>query len=145
MEKLQDLESLNISSDDSETNTVVSTTKLDLTNPADRAVAEEWFMGMGGFGGAVENASPIGGVDAAEGNGGDAFSQLLYDKSRVAVVEYDGQKSGLDIAAEVALGLKLGAALGTSSTDARAIEALFLDSPEDGQRTLIPFTECVGG
>jgi hypothetical protein len=145
MEKLQDLESVNLTSDDSDTNTVVSTTKLDLTNPTDRAIAEEWFMGMGGFAGAVENASPLGGVDAADGNGGDAFSQLLFDKSKVAVVEYDGQKSGLDIAAEVALGLKLGAALGTSSTDARAIEALFLDSPEDGQRTLIPFTECVGG
>jgi hypothetical protein len=145
MEELQDLESLSLSSDDAETNTIVSTTKLDLTNPADRAVAEEWFMGMGGFAGAVENASPIGGVDAADGNTGDAFSQLLYDQARVSVVEYDGQKSGLDIAAEVALGLKLGAALGTSETDSRAIEALFLDSPVDGQRTLIPFTECVGG
>jgi hypothetical protein len=145
MEKLADLESLSLSSDDSETNTVVSTTKLDLTNAADRAVAEEWFMGMGGFAGAVENASPIGGVDAADGNAGDAFSQLLYDQARVSVVEYDGQRSGLDIAAEVALGLKLGAALGTSETDSRAIEALFLDSPVDGQRTLIPFTECVGG
>jgi hypothetical protein len=145
MEELQDLESLSLSSDDAETNTIVSTTKLDLTNPADRAVAEEWFMGMGGFAGAVENASPIGGVDAADGNAGDAFSQLLYDQARVSVVEYDGQKSGLDIAAEVALGLKLGAALGTSETDSRAIEALFLDSPVDGQRTLIPFTECVGG
>ncbi|CAN5650977.1 hypothetical protein BH20ACT23_BH20ACT23_14660 [soil metagenome] len=145
MEKLQDLESLNVASDDSDTNTVVSTTKLDLTNPTDRAVAEEWFMGMGGFGGAVENASPFGGVDAADGNAGDAFSQLLYDHGRVSVVEYDGQKSGLDIAAEVALGLKLGGAIGTSETDATAIEALFLDSPEDGERTLIPFTECVGG
>ena len=145
MEELQDLESLSLSSDDSETNTIVSTTKLDLTNAADRAVAEEWFMGMGGFAGAVENASPIGGVDAADGNAGDAFSQLLYDQARVSVVEYDGQRSGLDIAAEVALGLKLGAALGTSETDSRAIEALFLDSPVDGQRTLIPFTECVGG
>jgi len=145
MEELQDLESLNITTDDSETNTIVSTTKLDLTNAADRAVAEEWFMGMGGFAGAVENASPLGGVDAAEGDSGDAFSQLLYDQARVSVVEYDGQKSGLDIAAEVALGLKLGAAFGTSETDASAIEALFLDSPEDGQRTLIPFTECVGG
>lgn len=144
MEKLQDLESLNVSTDDSETNTIVSTTKLDLTNPTDRAVAEEWFMGMGGFGGAVENASPFGGVDAADGNGGDEFSQLLYDQARVSVVEYDGQRSGLDIAAEVALGLKLGGAIGTSETDARAIEALFLDSPEDGERTLIPFTECVG-
>ena len=101
-------------------------------------------MGMGGFGGAVENASPLGGVDAADGNAGDAFSQLLYDHGRVSVVEYDGQKSGLDIAAEVALGLKLGGAIGTSETDATAIEALFLDSPEDGERTLIPFTECVG-
>jgi hypothetical protein len=145
MEELQDLESLSLSSDDSETNTIVSTTKLDLTNAADRAVAEEWFMGMGGFAGAVENASPLGGVDAADGNAGDAFSQLLYDQARVSVVEYDGQRSGLDIAAEVALGLKLGAALGTSETDSRAIEALFLDSPVDGQRTLIPFTECVGG
>jgi len=145
MEELQDLESLSVTSDDSETNTIVSTTKLDLTNAADRAVAEEWFMGMGGFAGAVENASPLGGVDAAEGDSGDAFSQLLYDQARVSVVEYDGQKSGLDIAAEVALGLKLGAAFGTSETDASAIEALFLDSPEDGQRTLIPFTECVGG
>ena len=144
MEELQDLESLNITSDDSETNTIVSTTKLDLTNAADRAVAEEWFMGMGGFGGAIENASPIGGVDAADGNAGDAFSQLLYDHARVSVVEYDGQRSGLDIAAEVALGLKLGGAIGTSETDATAIEALFLDSPEDGARTLIPFTECVG-
>jgi hypothetical protein len=134
-----------LSSDDSQTNTIVSTTKLDLTNPADRAVAEEWFMGMGGFAGAVENASPIGGVDAADGNAGDAFSQLLYDQARVSVVEYDGQRTGLDIAAEVALGLKLGAALGTSETDSRAIEALFLDSPVDGQRNLIPFTECVGG
>ena len=144
MEKLQDLESLNISSDDSDTNTIVSTTKLDLTNPTDRAVAEEWFMGMDGFGGAIENASPLGGVDAANDNAGDAFSQLLYDHARVSVVEYDGQKSGLDIAAEVALGLKLGGAIGTSETDAAAIEALFLDSPEDGERTLIPFTECVG-
>jgi hypothetical protein len=145
MEELQDLESLSLSSEDAETNTIVSTTKLDLTNAADRAVAEEWFMGMGGFAGAVENASPIGGVDAADGNAGDAFSQLLYDQARVSVVEYDGQKSGLDIAAEVALGLKLGAAFGTSESDASAIEALFLDSPVDGQRTLIPFTECVGG
>jgi hypothetical protein len=145
MEELADLESLSLSSDDSQTNTIVSTTKLDLTNPADRAVAEEWFMGMGGFAGAVENASPIGGVDAADGNAGDAFSQLLYDQARVSVVEYDGQRTGLDIAAEVALGLKLGAALGTSETDSRAIEALFLDSPVDGQRNLIPFTECVGG
>jgi hypothetical protein len=145
MEELQDLESLSLSSEDAETNTIVSTTKLDLTNAADRAVAEEWFMGMGGFAGALENASPIGGVDAADGNAGDAFSQLLYDQARVSVVEYDGQKSGLDIAAEVALGLKLGAAFGTSESDASAIEALFLDSPVDGQRTLIPFTECVGG
>ena len=145
MEELQDLESLNFASDDSETHTIVSTTKLELTNAADRAVAEEWFMGMGGFSGAIENASPLGGIDAAEGNGGDAFSQLLYDQARVSVVEYDGQRSGLDIAAEVALGLKLGAAIGTSEEDARAVEALFLDSPEDGSRTLIPFTECVGG
>src|SRR5919106_13714 len=144
MEKLQDLESLNISSDHSDTNTIVSTTTLDFTNSTDRAVAEEWFMGMGGFGGAVENASPLGGVDAADGNAGDAFSQLLYNHARVSVVEYEGQKSGLDVAAEVALGLKLGGAIGTSETDARAIEALFLDSPEDGERTLIPFTECVG-
>lgn len=146
MEKLQDLESLNISSDDSETSTIVSTTKLDLSNPTDRAVAEEWFMGMGGFGGAVENASPLGGVDAADGNGGDAFSQLLYDHGRVSVVEYDGEKSGLDVAAEVALGLKLGGAFGSSETDATATEALFLGAPtEDGERTLVPFTECVGG
>ena len=102
-------------------------------------------MGMGGFGGAIENASPLGGVDAADGNAGDAFSQLLYEHARVSVVEYDGQKSGLDIAAEVALGLKLGGAIGTSQTDATAIEALFLGSPENGERTLIPFTECVGG
>ena len=145
MEKLQDLEKLNLASDDSRTHTVVSTTTLDLTSPADRAVAEEWFRGLAGFGAAVENASPLGGVDAAEGNGGDAFSQLLYDRARVSVVEYDGNRSGLDVAAEVALGLKLGGAFGTSEVDSRAIEALFLGSPEDGRRTLIPFTECVGG
>jgi hypothetical protein len=148
MEKLEEqgkLESLNVGIEDSETNTIVSTTKLDLTNPADRAVAEEWFMGMGGFEGAIENASPLGGVDAADGNGGDAFSQLLYDHGKVSVVEYDGNKSGLDVAAEVALGLKLGGAFGSSEVDATAVEALFLDAPEDGSRTLIPFTECVGG
>ena len=54
------------------------------------------------------------GVAAADGNAGDAFTQLLYDQARVSVVEYDGQRSGLDIAAEVALAVDavaIGAAL----------------------------------
>ncbi len=58
-------------------------------------------------------------------------------------MEYDGSKSGLEVAVEVALALKLGANFGTSETEADAVEAHYLGAPEDGERALVPFTECV--
>ena len=139
-EELED--NLALTGEDASTNSIVATTTVDLDTPEKRAMAEEWFGALNGLTTAGERALD-GDLVASEEQAVDDFNQMLFDDSRVSVVEYDGSKSGLEVAAEVALALKLGASFGTSETEADAVEAHYLGAPEDGERTLVPFTECV--
>ncbi|MGH2752613.1 MAG: hypothetical protein ACRDK3_17345 [Actinomycetota bacterium] len=141
-EELQD--NLSVTGEDASTSSIVATTAVDLDTPEKRATAEDWFGALNGLTTAGERAVD-GDLVSGQDQAVDDFNQMLFDDARVSVVEYDGRKSGLEVAAEIALALKLGANFGTSETEADAVEAFYLGAPDDGQRTLVPFTECVAG
>lgn len=128
--------------DGSRTRSIVSTTTLAVDNAADRAVVEKWAGFLSGVATAGERAAD-GGLPDNEGAARSPMGRLLFDKSTVSVVEYDGRRSGLSFAAEVALGPKLGVELGTTDESSEAVRAMYLGAPSGGRRVLVPFTACV--
>ncbi len=75
----------------------------------------------------------------------DAFHQLVADEARVSLVGYEGTESGLSVGAKAALGAKLGARGGFSTSTSTAVEAYYLGAPTpSGDRDLVTFTDCVG-
>lgn len=130
--------------DGSRTRSIVSTTTLAVDNAADRAVVERWAGFLSGVATAGERAAD-GGLPDNEGAARSPMGRLLFDKSTVSVVEYDGRRSGLSFAAEVALGPKLGVELGTTDESSEAVRAMYLGAPSGGRRVLVPFTACVPG
>lgn len=139
-EELED--NLAVAGEDAATNSIVATTTVDLDSPEKRAIVEDWFGALNGLTTAGERAID-GDLVSSEGQAVDDFNRMLYDDARVSIVEYDGSKSGLEVAAEIALALKLGANFGTSETEADAVEAYYLGAPDNGERVLEDFTECV--
>lgn len=127
---------------DAAVGTIVSTTDLEVTSDAERAVVRDWVGALDGLAGAAERAVD-GGLPDRGSDVASPFGRLLYDRATVSVVEYEGERSGLAFEAEVALGAKLGIDVGATDSSSRAVAAWYLAGPEKGRRLLLPFTTCV--
>ena len=126
----------------SATGTIVSTTTLDVTSDRDRAIVDDWVDGFDEIKAAGERAID-GGLPDDQRDALSPFGRLLYDQATVSVVEYDGDRSGLSLEAEIALGAKLGIDIGSTEESATAVNAWYLAGPEGGRRVLVPFTACL--
>lgn len=142
MSELEDEAALGLSGGAQSTRSIVATTTVALDDARSRAVVEEWFSAGAAIAAAGERA-----VDGAlverRAQATDDFSELLYEQGRVAVVEYDGETTGLGIAAEVALGPKVGLDVGRTTETSSAVGAAYLGAPANGRRVLRPFPACV--
>lgn len=141
MESLANEASVGIARDRVSQHSTVVETSIRPRDERERAVLEAWTGVLNGFTTAGDRA--VGGtiIDSRE-QVTSAFSDLLYERGRVSVVDYEGQTSGLGLAAEIALGARLGLDIGTSSTDARAVTAYYLGAPDEGRRVLVPYPNC---
>lgn len=144
MDELGNEASLDLARDETADHTIVSTTTVQLEEPDERAAVDDWFGLLNGVSTAGERTFD-GELPDREAAVRDAVSRLLYEDSRVSVVEYDGNTTGLGLAAEIALGLKLGVDLGSSESSRQAVEAYYLGVPFNGERRLVPFGACIGG
>lgn len=142
MEELANEASAGIARDRASQHPTVVETTIRPRDERERAVLEAWTGVLNGFTTAGDRA--VGGrvIDSRE-QVTSAFSDLLYERGRVSVVDYEGRTSGLGLAAEIALGAKLGFDIGTSSTDAHAVTAYYLDAPDRGRRVVVPYPDCV--
>ncbi|MFH5822148.1 hypothetical protein [Georgenia sp. AZ-5] len=74
----------------------------------------------------------------------DGFSNLLYEEARTSHLLYDNVSDGWSFGAEFALGLKVGANLGSEEKTATVQDANFLGAPgQDGTRPMVGFETCV--
>lgn len=128
---------------DTETTATVTTTTLTLDPRApgyaeDAAVVEAW---LGGDGYSWPGTVPMSAVNPAHG-GSDPFSQLMHEQANVSAVTSEGVTSTSGLAAEVAVGMKFGFDMSSSSGESSAVYAAFLGAPEDGTRTMVPYDDC---
>lgn len=127
-----------------ETTATVSTTTLTLDPDApgyeqDAAVVEDW---LGGDGYEWPGTIPMSAVNPAH-PGADPFSQLMHEQATVSAITSEGVTSTTGLAAEVSLGLKLGFDFSASSSEAEAVYAAYLGAPRDGERSMVPYDDCI--
>lgn len=127
-----------------ETTATVTTTKLTLDPEApgyaqDAAVVEEW---LGGDGYEWPGTIPMSAVNPAH-PGSDPFSQLMHEQATVSAITSEGVTSTTGLAAEVALGLKLGFDFSANTSEAEAVYAAYLGAPRGGERSMVPYEDCI--
>lgn len=125
--------------------TTLTTTRLEIRTAAQAATAERWLRSLGDVATATVGGGPRldGRPDAGPAPLRD-LSALLADHATVSRVVYEGDTTGLSVAAEAAFGLTLGLSIEHQDTTARAIEASYLGPPVDGVRAFHPDLACVG-
>ena len=121
----------------------VTTTTLDLTDPADRVIAQNWLSGSTEQIGSPFNLTHSTMVPDRAPADGDPFQQLMYEKAKVSQVSYDDvtdvQKFGLEINAGFKMGFELSLENKTSTVD----DSTYLGAPgDDGTRPMVDFTAC---
>lgn len=128
--------------DVSETSSTVTTMTLDVTDE-NRDLAEEW---LGYAGQQSEDAGieiPLSAV-VPEESSDDPFEQMLYDEAKTSQVKYENIKDEWAFEMGVKKGWNLGFAISGEEATAEAVESEFLGAPDsDGQRPMVPDTECV--
>lgn len=127
-----------------ETTATVTTTRLTLDPEApgyaqDAAVVEEW---LGGDGYEWPGAIPMSAVNPAHPEA-DPFSQLMHEQANVSAVTSEGVTSTSGLAAEVALGVKLGFDFSANASEAEAVYAAYLGAPSGGARSMVPYADCI--
>lgn len=125
------------------TTATVTTTKLTLDPDApgyeqDAAVVEDW---LGGDGYEWPGTVPMGAVNPAHA-GSDPFSQLMHEQASVSAITSEGVSSTSGLAAQVAVGMKFGFDMSSSSSDAEAVYAAYMGAPRDGERSMVPYEDC---
>lgn len=122
----------------------VLTTTIDVTDD-NRDVVEGWLdashtAALGG--GGVLIAPNL--FDPSRPAPGDPFAQLLYEEALHSRQVYDNVADGWSFGVEFALGLKVGASLGSEESTATIAEAGFMGAPaQDGVRPMVPDATCV--
>lgn len=132
-----------------ENHSVVVTQTLDLRDGQARAAFDDWFDVASGVatadlqtvpGLSSEQAENVVGLDA---DAAQSFADVLSRQARTSIVEYDGSTTGLGVAAELGLGLKVGLDVGGGRSSTQAVEAHYLGAPTgDGARPLIALDSC---
>lgn len=123
---LQDsFETIGVTGHASDTNTVVVTSALDLADDTTRDAALAFVR------------NPI---------NADEIDALMAERGRIGVQEYEGERSGLGLQFEVALGAKLGLDVGYDSETSDVVAAHYLGVPDrDGRRAVVVDTACTLG
>lgn len=128
---------------------VVVTQTLDLTDPTARAAFDDWYNLANGAVTADLQTAP--GLESEKGetvvgldpDSAARFADVLSQQARTSIVEYDGETTGLGVAAELGLGLKLGLDVGGDRASMQAVQAQYLGAPtDDGSRPLFPLDDC---
>ena len=118
----------------------VSTTTLDVRTPQQRALVMAWLQ--------AQHDNPDGAVspetyfpDRLVPN--DPFQNLMYTNATVSNVEYSNVFDKQGFAAEVKVGVAFGIDLSLETSDSKAIDATYLDTPGgNGVRPPVNFPEC---
>lgn len=131
------------SSSDASGELTVTTTSLDVTDPTQRALAEQWVTAqehdLTGYI-SPETLMPSTLVE------GDAFQNLMYTNATISNVQYDNVTDKVGFAAKVKAGVSIGVDLSLETTDSKAAKATYLDVPgPDRTRPPVDFPECHAG
>ena len=131
--------------------TTVVTQTLDLDEPEERDLFEDWFNWSTAVDTAGKATMPTALVDTAAGEAvvqygdrAEEFTALLANEAKVSIVEYEGTTWGLGANVEAGLGIKGGLDIGYTDNESRAVEAAYLGAPDaDGDRVAYDLPECV--
>jgi hypothetical protein len=125
-----------------ETTAVVTRTRLDLDDRADREIVERWLQ---------DNSEQFGvplrltydQLLPTERVPGDAFQSLLHDRASVSRIVYDDVDDVHRFGLEVKVGLQFGFSVHQATKERSVREASFLGAPDaGGVRTLIEDATC---
>lgn len=123
---------------DGETRSVVTTTKLDVTD-ANRALVEEWIDSNA----AGETFTLPFGAMIPERPSDDPFMQLMYEKAKLSQVSYHNVKDSWEFGAAVKKGWEFGFNVSAEEATATKTDASFLGAPgQDGTRQLVDDAKC---
>ena len=121
----------------------VTVTTLDLTNPQDRAVAQDWLSGNNEQFGSPLNLTVNTLVPTKPPAAGDAFGKLMYEQGKASQTVYDNVTDLQEFGVEVNLGFKLGFSVSLENTNSVASASSYLGAPvAGGTRPLVDFAEC---
>ncbi|MBB4933892.1 hypothetical protein F4561_004712 [Lipingzhangella halophila] len=136
---------------DGESTVYETRTTLKLDTPEERAIAEEYIQQEGAdglLGGSALAFSQVFSDEDAlltEPENGDEFEQLMYEQATVSNIVQDKTTDINTYGGKVALGLGLGAKIGTESSEQRTVESQQLGAPdpESGVREFEEYEECL--
>ena len=131
----------NVSDSDSVSRVTVTTTSLDATSEAQRALVQQWLGAQGSGEGGVSPQTYL--PDRMVP--GDPFQNLMYTNATVSNVQYANVSDKTGFAAEVKIGVAFGVDFILETTDSQSEAATYLGVPGmDGVRPPVDFPECVG-
>lgn len=121
-----------------ETESVVTTTKLDVTDE-NRALVESWIDDHA----ATRTLTLPVSAMVPDQPSDDPFMQLMYEEARLSQVTYHNVKDSWEFGAAIKKGWELGFNISAEEATATKAEALFLGAPgTDGTRVLVDDEKC---
>lgn len=121
-----------------ETRSVVTTTKLDVTDE-NRAMVQEWIDGNAA---GQTFALPFSAM-VPDQPSDDPFMQLMYEQAKLSQVTYHNVKDSWEFGAAVKKGWEFGFNISAEEATATKVDASFLGAPtQDGSRQLVDDALC---